>query len=168
MNLVSIFQEMTRIFGFCPCCGELFRLSEATLFTKDPPPRTEFDRIADSQRRLERRVEKFEDEEADLREAAARRGQASALRRLRRIVPEFSARKINPMDVKVLFHPIDYVVFRGLSQGEARDIAFVDRPPSSTLHERVQRSINRVIKAGNIEWQTLRIDQDGKVVRDHR
>ena len=75
MKLVSAFQEMKRIYGFCPCCGELFRLSDAELFTKGAPPRTPFDRVADALERIERRAERFGEREAELRAAEVRAGQ---------------------------------------------------------------------------------------------
>ena len=60
MNLVGIFQDFKRIYGFCPRCHERFRLSEAALFTRQAPPRTDFDnldmewkKVEDKQRRLE-------------------------------------------------------------------------------------------------------------------
>ena len=40
MNVLTVFTEMKAIYGFCPCCDELFRLSDATIYTKLPPPRT--------------------------------------------------------------------------------------------------------------------------------
>ena len=40
MSSVQVFQEMKKIYGICPCCGEPFRLSDTTPFTRASPPPT--------------------------------------------------------------------------------------------------------------------------------
>lgn len=166
MNWVAAFQEMKRLYGFCPCCGELFRLSEATLFTADPPPKTEFDNIEDQRRRLKRAIEKFDERKAMIREAAVQKGQREAKKRLKKIVPFFIARRIDPQDVKVIFNPVNYVVFRGLNSTGVKAVELVDSPAETKSHERVHQSIAAALKAGNIEWATLRIEDGGQVIRE--
>jgi predicted Holliday junction resolvase-like endonuclease len=166
MNVVAAFQEMKRIFGVCPCCGEVFRLSDATVFTRDPPPKTEFDRLREARERFERQEEKFHEEIASLREKATRKGWLQARNRLRRIAPAFVGRGIDPQDVKVIFDPVEYVVFRGLNNKNTEAIKFVDREPNSSRRERVLNSIKRVIRSGNLEWHTYRVNEDGTVTRE--
>lgn len=166
MNWVAAFQEMKRLYGFCPCCGELFRLSEATLFTADPPPTTEFDKIEDRRRRLERANEKFDEQEGQIRAAAVQKGQQEAKKRLKKIAPFFIARRIDPQDVKVIFNPVNYVVFRGLNSNGVRTVELVDSPAETKAHERIHQSIAAALRAGNVEWATLRIEDGGQVVRE--
>lgn len=166
MNLVEVLNEMKRIYVICPCCGEPFRLSETTLYTKTAPPKTVFEEMDDARLRLERRIEKFDENEAAIREEARRLGQLEARRRLRVIAPFFVARKIDPQDVKLLFHPVEYVVFRGMQTDRCGSVDFIDHPPTNRERERIQRSLDSTIKAGNLEWQTFRIDDDGRVMRD--
>jgi predicted Holliday junction resolvase-like endonuclease len=166
MNLVTLFNELKRIYGICPCCREPFRLSEAELYTRTAPPRTVFERMDDAYLRLERRVEKFEEDEDEIREEARQRGKLEARRRLREIAPFFVSRKIDPQDVKLLFHPVEYVVFRGMQNDRCGSVDFIDHPAVSRDRERIQRSLDDSIRAGNLEWQTIRIDEDGRVMRD--
>lgn len=140
MNILTVFAEMKAIFGICPCCNELFRLSDASIYAKVPPPRTEFDRIETAFDRLQREVERFEEKEEGIREAARRRGQRAASRHLQELAPFFVKRKIEPEDVKVLFHPVEYLVFRGLSEDNCDALLFVDHLPDSRERERVQKS----------------------------
>jgi predicted Holliday junction resolvase-like endonuclease len=163
-NLVNSFQEMKRIHGFCPCCGELFRLSDATLFTREAPPKTPFDRVADAQDRLARAIEQFEEREHEIRMAATQRGQRAARKRLKRIAPFFVERRIVPQDVKVIFSPVNYVVFQGMTDGEPKSIDLIDGPAASSSHEKAQKSIERAIQKGNLEWQTFHIDREGRVL----
>ena len=166
MNLVAAFTEMKCLYGFCPCCGALFRLSEATLFTKAPPPRTEFEKLDAAFHRLERREERFGEREDDVRERARQRGRRAANRRLQRIAPLLGDQPLADKDVKVLFDPVDYLVFRGLSKERCEALVFVDHPADSKRRERLQSSLQHAIKAGNLDWQTLRVDDEFRVVRD--
>lgn len=167
MNLATTFQSFKSIYGICPCCDEVFRLSDATLFTRGRPPKTPFDHIDEQSERLERQVERFGEDEEEIREHARRKGARVAQEHLERIAPFFVKRRINPRDVKVIFSPVSYVVFQGLSEGLPRGIVLVDRPASNVQHERVQRSIGRAIRAGSLEWHTLRIETDGRVALEH-
>lgn len=163
MNLVSYFRDSKRIYGICPCCGEVFRLSDATLFTTERPPATPFDRVDAERAKLERAEERFEARQGQLRLEAVEKGQREARKHLRSIAGSFIERRIDPQDVKVIFDPVEFVAFRGMTRGRIDRIAFIDRPPSTRAREQLQRSIARAVKAGNVEWRTLRISNDGRV-----
>ncbi len=163
MSFVASFQTMRQIYGFCPCCGEPFRLSDATLFFRSRPPQTEFDLIEADRDKLDRQINRFEENEEGIRQAAREKGQRAARRRVRSIVPLLWNRKIEPSDVKVLFHPVEYVVFRGLNEQNCSAIDFVDHPPESQNRERVLKSISDSLEAGNVEWQTFRVSDEGTV-----
>jgi len=164
MSFATTFNEMKRIYGFCPCCGELFRLSELTLFTSGKPPRTVFDDIAAQSQRLDRLEQRFDEKEELVREEARKKGQADARRRLRAIAPFFTGRKIELRDVKVLFHPVEYVVFRGMSDRQCLSVDFVDHPALDGTREKIQASLDQAISQGRIDWQTFRISDEGRVI----
>jgi predicted Holliday junction resolvase-like endonuclease len=164
MSFAGTFNEMKRIYGFCPCCGELFRLSEVSLFTRAKPPRTVFYQVNAQLARLELLEQSFRDEEDQVRDDARRKGQADARRRLRTIAPFFTQRKIELRDVKVLFHPVEYVVFRGMSGSNCLSVDFVDHPADSSARERIQASLQRAIDRRRIDWQTFRITDEGRVI----
>lgn len=166
MNIVRMFQEMKRIYGLCPCCSEVFRLSDIQVFTSGAPPQTPFDRAAADQERIRAAVARFDDREERIREAARAKGQAAARRRLRKIASVFTARRVDPQDVKVLFDPVDYVAFRGLNGAGVSSIEFIDRPAETRHRERVQRSLAAAVRKGNVEWRLLRIGDDGAVGQD--
>jgi predicted Holliday junction resolvase-like endonuclease len=163
MNLVSAFQEMKRIYGFCPCCGELFRLSDADLFTRGEPPRTPFDDASDAEAKVARSIEKFEAKEEALREAAVALGQKQATKQLKKVAPFFTARKINPQDVKVLFDPVDYVAFKGMCGGKIACVELIDHAPDTAAREKAQNGIRKALEKGNVEWKLYRIDGAGTI-----
>lgn len=163
MNLVAFMQEQKRILGICPCCGELFRLSDAALFTRQPPPPTPLDEVDAERRKAELAAQRFEERAGALKEAALRCGQAEARQRLRAIAGPFVERDIDPQDVKVLFDPVEFVAFRGMAAGAVSAVVLIDRPAASTQQEAVQRSVADAVEKGRYEWKVLRIDDGGRV-----
>lgn len=165
-DVIRIFDEFRSIFGICPCCGEVFRLGDASLHAKGKRPSTEFDRLGARAQALDRAEERFDAREAQLREIAQARGRQQARRVLRRIDPVFTGHDFEVQDVKVLFDPVQFVVFRGLNGPRFKEIVFVDGPPRTSTREKTLKSIQTAITRGNCDWLTLRLSEDGRIVRD--
>jgi predicted Holliday junction resolvase-like endonuclease len=66
----------------------------------------------------------------------------------------------NPKDARFVGHPVDFVVFDGLEEGEVRSIVLLEvkSGDSSDLNKR-QRQIRRAVDAGNVRFQTLRLSR---------
>jgi predicted Holliday junction resolvase-like endonuclease len=76
----------------------------------------------------------------------------------------FTPCKLNPDDAKVIFHPIDYIVFNGMNTATSiKNIVLLDRQARELEHRKIQKSIERVIDRENYEWQTLRVRKDGRI-----
>jgi predicted Holliday junction resolvase-like endonuclease len=163
MNLVSIFQDFKRIYGFCPCCHERFRLSDAVLFTRQAPPRTDFDNLDMEWKKVKDKQRRLEAQRAMLKEKACVEGRIAAQKRLQLFQPFFSRQRLNVKDVRVLFDPVDYVAFRGLGDGVCTELIFIDREPNSNRRERLHKSLRHAIDSGNLEWKTVRIADDGTI-----
>jgi predicted Holliday junction resolvase-like endonuclease len=168
MNLVAFMQEQKRILGICPCCGELFRLSDAALFTRQQPPPTPLDDVDAERRAAELETQRFEAKAGALKQAALRRGQAEARKRLRTIARPFVEHDIDPQDVKVLFDPVEFVAFRGMAAGEVTSVVLIDRPVATSQHAVLQRSVADAVEKGRYEWKVLRIDDGGRVETDRQ
>lgn len=165
-HLAGIFGDLGHILAVCPCeeCAELFYLSEARLYLQGSQPHSILDDLRAAESRLERAEERLSTMEAELRQTAAKAGLRTAKRLLRKIDPVFSGAGYDPQDVKVIFDPITYVVFDGMSKGATSEIVLLGKPPEDTATERLQNSIQRAIKIGNVEFRTLRVDNDGRVL----
>ncbi len=163
MSTVRLFQDFQKIYGFCPCCDTPFRLSDAALFHKAPPPRTAWDDLDDEWERLGRAADRLEADVYWLREEAREQGRQARDRRLSRLTTFFKRRRIVLADLRVIFHPVDYVAFRGLSASRCTSVELIDREPDSRAHERLQQSIEKSLTEGRIDWITLRIQDDGRV-----
>jgi predicted Holliday junction resolvase-like endonuclease len=162
-GLAKLFGELGQLMGVCPCCGELFYVSEARPFYDAQKPRSVLDGLREEEHRLDRAEEKLDEIETDLREAAARAGLQATKRLLRKIDPVFSGSGYDPQDVKVIFNPVTYVVFDGMSQRKLRSIQLLARPPENVTTERMQNSIEQAIDRGRVELRTLRVDDRGRL-----
>ncbi len=132
-RLAKVFDALGQLMGICPCCGELFYVSESRPFYDGPKPVSALDRLRAEERRLDDAEEKLDEIETDLRETAARAGMQATKRLLRKIDPVFSGAGYDPQDVKVLFT------------------------------ERIQSSIEQAINRGNVDFRILRVDDRGRV-----
>jgi len=162
-GLGKIFGELGRVLGVCPCCGEMFYLSETRPFLAGKQPHSVVDQLRAAERRIEQQEEKLDEIEASLREKAANSGLRTAKKLLKKIDPVFSGCGYDPHDVKVIFHPVTYVVFNGMSRRSLRDIVLLANPPESSTTERLQSTIGKAIRSGNVEFKTLHVDDHGIV-----
>lgn len=157
-TLLALFALQDQIFGICPCCGEPFRLAEATLFDRAVPPRTWLDRVEDDIARLDELEERIDLQLERLREAARRRGRKRAQGLVKKADRVFSPKKLHADDAKPLCHPVDFVVFDGLNSSQTvRKVVFLDRVADSAIREAVQKSMRDAIRRGNVVWRELHV-----------
>lgn len=153
-----------RIFGICPKCTNFFRLSDCKIFSKKKPVRDWMDEIDLENQRLEKLEEKLLEKKKELQAAASAEGRRRAQLRVRKLDPVFAPRKLDPDDARVIFHPIDYVVFNGMNTAETiKNIVLLDRRTSQLRHRKLQQSIERVIDQEKYYWQTLCVGKNGEI-----
>jgi predicted Holliday junction resolvase-like endonuclease len=162
-DIAGVFAALGELMGVCPCCGELFYVSEARPYYDGQKPQSTLDRLRVEERRLGNAEEKLDEIESDLRETAARAGLQATKRLLRKIDPVFSGAGYDPQDVKVIFNPVTYVVFDGMSQRKLTKIQLLAKPPQSRATELIQNSIEQAVNRGNVEFRTLRVDHHGSI-----
>jgi predicted Holliday junction resolvase-like endonuclease len=162
--LVATFQDFRRILGVCPCCGEVFRLTDLMISYRAKPKATWLDELEASEKRQQRSDDRFAENEQLIRDRAKERGRRELPRLLREAEPIFACRGYFAQDVKPLFDPVDYVIFAGMNRSvSVTRIVLFDGPALSQVRERVQRSIRRTLDAGNYEWRTVRMGKDGRI-----
>ena len=162
-DLGQAFGELGNILGVCPCCGDLFYLPETRPYLVGRQPHSIVDRLRRAEERLAREEEQLAEVELILREKAASAGLRTAKKLLKKIDPVFGGAGFDPHDVKVIFDPVTYVVFNGMSKGTIREIVLLAAHPQSSATERLYTSIERSINRGDIQFQTLQVGNDGKV-----
>jgi predicted Holliday junction resolvase-like endonuclease len=163
-DILFFFSVQRNIFGICPESGELFRLSDCKVYLKTRPKKDWMDTTDAISRKLDLSEEKLDQKEESMREIARKKGRGLANAAIQQIDSVFTPRQLNPDDAKVIFHPIDYVVFAGMKgDGPIKRIVLLDRIPKSSEHRRVQDSIATAIAKKHYQWRTIRVHQDGKI-----
>lgn len=162
-DIVKFFTLQRQIFGICPHSGQFFRLSDCKVYRKVRPTHDWMDKLDAEGARLDRVEEKIEAKREEVQEKAREQGRKAANKAVRKVDWLFAPRKLNPDDAKVLFHPIDYVVFDGMKEGEIGNLLLLDRKTCSADHRKLQNSIEKTIERGNLEWVTLRVEENGDI-----
>lgn len=166
-DLMKLFALQRQLFGVCPCCGAIFRLSDCRVYQKRRPVADWFDRLKAAEDRIDRAESRWEEEIEPIRDAAQQVGRRKALAAVRKIDPVCTPRRLSPSDAKVIFHPVDYVVFKGMNTGNSiKSVVLLDRKNKGRQDRIVQRSIERAVNRGLYDWITFRVNTAGEVSRD--
>ena len=128
---------------------------------KNRPLRTPMDDIEAERARIERTEDLLFEKEDGFREKARAAGKKEAKKRLKQIDPIFSGTGLDVQDVKVIFDPVEYVVFQGMNGETIKRVLFVAHAPRSKASETIQNSLRKTIKNGDMYFQTLQIERDG-------
>lgn len=115
------------------------------------------DRLEKKQGSWEDRIAGLEEKEKELRQDAIDKATRTKLPQLlKRVVPTFVRSKLNPLDVKSIFHPIDFVAFDGMNEGDVDQVVLMDRKTTDKSRKAIQRSISNAIESEAVEWKTVR------------
>jgi len=163
LELVGFYRVQRNIFGICPKSGNIFRLSDCKVFLKSKPKRDWKDKLDHESDRLQTVENKLDEREDRLREAARKKGRQQAAMLVKSIDPVFTPRKLNPDDAKVLFHPVDYIVFNGMKADSLKNVLLLDRNLVTGDRKALQRSVEQVVNKGGYEWVTISVNEDGTV-----
>lgn len=162
-ELVGFYRVQRNIFGICPHSGEIFRLSDCKVFLRTKPKRDWKDELDHESDRLDGMKDRLDQKEEQLREPARKKGRIQALQMIKSLDPVFTPRNLNPDDAKVLFHPVDYVVFNGMKAASMKNLLLLDRSGTTGDRRALQRSIEKTVSRGRYEWITISIDDHGQV-----
>ena len=166
--VLDYYSSLRKIFGVCDCCGEIFRISDCNLYQKKKEHTTDWKEKIDSElSRLDNLESKLEEKIELAREAAREAGRKDADNLIKKIDPIFSPLKLNPNDAKVVFHPVDFIVFNGMNNNkdekEVKSLVLLDKNNKEGEYKNIQDSIDNAISKSNYEWLTLRVQDDGTI-----
>jgi predicted Holliday junction resolvase-like endonuclease len=167
-QLLKFFTYQRSIFGICPCCGELLRLSDCKIFRKENPAADWKEKLDRATIRLNNLEAKLEAKMQELRNQARDQGRKEAARKVKKIDTVFAPLKLNPDDSKVIFDPVDFVVFNGMkaNQSGISNLILLDNDTKSPEAKRVQESVMNTVAKGNVDWMTLRVEDNGAIVEE--
>jgi len=165
-DTITQLQADARIYARCPTCDEDFPLKRALLFYADAPiPEVAQERLDTRRADLRARVTALGERRRRASEGATQKAiDVNVGMILERVAPVCEGFGSARHACRPLFDPIDYVVFDGMnaSSGATRAVLF-DGPALAPARERVQRSIQLALEAGNCEWRTVRMGKDGRI-----
>lgn len=162
-ELVEFYRIQRSILGVCPKSGKIFRLSDCKVFLGQKPRRDWKDEVDRNSKHLDQIEERLDTQEEQLRESARKKGREQALKAVKLIDPVFTPRRLNPDDAKVLFHPVDYLVFNGMKTDSIKNLLLLDRSATTKHRKVLQRSIEKTVSKGHYDWVTISIGADGVV-----
>lgn len=172
MNLfIQTINGMQEILAICPCCGDIFRLVDGKLVLqgKQLANNNPYSHLLKMEKQLAMEDDKisqaesrFADRFEQQKEVLIEQSRKLAKRRLRKIDPVFTQKNIDHQDVKVIFDPVEYIVFKGMGSDRGiNEIKLLSREPSSQKSEKLVQSIEKTVKAGNVSFETLYLKDTG-------
>jgi len=166
-EVLEFYSSLRQIFIVCPCCDEIHRLSDCKVYQRTKPPVDWKEKIDKEIERLELMEEKIQAKIDIARILARETGRKSADKLVKKIDPVFSPLKLNPNDAKVIFHPIDFLVFDGMNNNigdnTIKQILLLDKNNKSSQNLVIQNSIEVAVKKKSYEWLTLRVENNGSI-----
>lgn len=166
-ELLVFFQYQREVFGICPCCGEFFRLSDCKIYKDERKSTDWLDKLGREVKTLNTLEEKINEDLEFYKEISREKGRKQANNLVKKVDKVFMPQKLNPDDAKVIFHPVDFVVFNGMKAGNNGDalknIILLDGEKKTTELKQVQKSIIKAVEQQSYEWLTLRVDNDGSI-----
>jgi predicted Holliday junction resolvase-like endonuclease len=114
--------------------------------------------------------DKIDEDMEFYKEQSREKGRKLANKMIKKVDKVFVPQKLNPDDAKVIFHPVDFVVFNGMKAGSNGDalksIILLDSEKKTTDQKRIQKSIIQSVEKENYEWLTIRVDNDGSITQE--
>jgi predicted Holliday junction resolvase-like endonuclease len=168
-QIVEFYSSLRQIFLVCPHCDQIHRLSECKIYQKAKPSVDWKEKIDKEIDRLESLEEKLKEKIDQAREAARQAGRKEADKIVKKIDPIFRPLGLNCNDCKVIFHPVDFVVFDGMNDNTGdcsiKEILLVDKEKTGPAAP-IQNSIEKAIQKKQFEWLTLRVQNDGVIIEE--
>ena len=103
-------------------------------------------------------LEKWKKEyEKNIRKDAASRSQSTLIGKItEHFIPYLPGFSYNPQDARFLGAPIDFIVFDGLSEGEIKEIVFVEVKTNKGSLSKRERQIRDTLKDRRVKWIEVR------------
>jgi predicted Holliday junction resolvase-like endonuclease len=139
--IVDFFHRLRRLFGNCPCCDTVFRLSDCNIYHQTKPE-ADWKNTLDKQReKLDSMEEKITEKIEAAREVAHESGRKVAKKLIKKIDPVFSPLRRDASHAKMLFHPVDLLVFKGMQNDYIKNIIFLDQFTTTPAQLQLQNSV---------------------------
>ena len=99
--------------------------------------------------------------EAARRESVARSRSTLHGKLAEQMAPLLPGFPYRPADARFLGDPVDYVIFRGRSDGEVTEVVLLEVKQGASALSGVQRAIARAVEAGKVRFEVCRVSDGG-------
>jgi len=162
-SFLSIFNNFKTILCLCPHCNYIMRLSDLHLRSKSPAPITWLDTYELKENKTLQKEEKLKQDKKKIQAVETAKGQVAVKKIIKNsLEPKFKKLNFNPYDVKVLNHPIDFVVFDGDHDGDVRNVTLLTYRDTNPNLQKLHKGIESAIQQKDYDWKLLRISREGQ------
>jgi predicted Holliday junction resolvase-like endonuclease len=177
-QVLGFLNDKNHIFGICPCCNEIFSLSEVVISigsVKTIKEKKEILKVQNNKLNLEDQLEDKENIAEDLKYEIIdlnddlRQNDTEVLREVKilgrkeattatkNLLPFFKKKSFDPRDARLIFSPISFVLYKGLTENKQVDeVLLISKKKKTTVYEKVITSIKSAVKKGNISFDVIR------------
>jgi predicted Holliday junction resolvase-like endonuclease len=164
------FKEQRHIFGVCPNpeCRAVSRLSDIRIAYRGAYLKDWLDSIDDETVSWEEKQMALEEKQKELKQKSIAEARQTILpQRLQSIFSLFRRQRVQPEDIKIVAHPVDFIGFDGLNTSEnLKRVILLDSEHNTAYRKDIQQDISRVVDATKYDWSVLRIDENGEIVKE--
>lgn len=163
-SFVDMFNKLKIVHCMCPKCDNITRVSDLNLRSNEKMKQTWLDKFDSKIQTQERKEEKFNEEESKIRDDAKKRGRLKVPKLISKSLDKnFVNLNLNPYDVKAVLHPIDFVVFDGMNDGQVKNVTLLSSKTKNTNLKNIHAEISKAITNKAYDWKIMRVFDDGKI-----
>lgn len=163
-SFVDMFNQLKTVHCMCPNCDGLMRVSDLKLISKEKTEKTWLDTLDTKTKQIDSKEDKFAEEENNIREESRKRGREQVPKLINKSLNKnFLKLKYDPYDVKAILHPVDFVAFKGMNEGQVENVTLLSNKNASPHMQSIHRAIAEAIKTKSYDWKVLHVAEDGEV-----
>ena len=159
-DMLSVFTNFKNILCVCPECNNISRLSQLYIYSDQKTPKTWLDDYDDRVREFGELEFEHDSKVDEIREQAIQRGRDQVPKMVNASLSgTITKLKYNPYDIKPINHPIDYVVYDGMDDGEINNVIFLHE--KNTNLAELHKSIHNTVEKKQYDWKVARLSREG-------
>ena len=163
-SFVDMFNQLKTVHCMCPNCDNLMRVSDLKLISKEKTDKTWLDTLDVKTKKIDTKEEKFAEEEGKIREESRKRGREQVPKLINQSLNKnFLKLKYDPYDVKAILHPIDFVAFDGMNEGQVNNVTLLSNKTKNPHLQNIHKAIAEAVKTKSYDWKILHVAEDGVV-----
>lgn len=163
-SFVEMFNQLKTIHCMCPNCDNIMRASDLKLISKEKADKTWLDTHDTKTKKIDNKEEKFAEEESKIREESKKRGREQVPKLINKSLDKnFLKLKYDLYDVKAILHPVDFVAFKGMNEGQVEHVSLLSNKTTNPHLQSLHKAIAEAIKTKSYDWKILHVAEDGEV-----